>query len=58
MAHYYENNPYSLSQNSVYKIFEDSQANIWIGTYAGGINFYDRSYDLIRIFRRQLTIQN
>lgn len=45
-----ENNPYSLSQNSVYKIFEDSQANIWIGTYAGGINFYDRSYDLIKNF--------
>lgn len=49
-AHHDENNPYSLSQNSVYKIFEDSQANIWIGTYAGGINFYDRSYDLIKNF--------
>lgn len=37
----YKHNPndvYSLSDNSVYAIFEDHNKNIWIGTYGGGIN--------------------
>ncbi|GAA3557323.1 hybrid sensor histidine kinase/response regulator transcription factor [Snuella lapsa] len=43
-----ENNPYSLSQNSIYNIIEDSKGDIWIGTYAGGVNYYDRNYDLFK----------
>ena len=45
-----EKNKNSLSQNSVYKITEDSKGDIWIGTYAGGINYYDRSYDSFKLF--------
>ncbi|WP_242206090.1 hybrid sensor histidine kinase/response regulator transcription factor [Aestuariivivens insulae] len=45
-----ENNPKSLSQNSVYKIFLDSRADIWIGTWAGGVNFYDKSFDTFKLF--------
>ncbi|MBL4745281.1 MAG: response regulator [Flavobacteriaceae bacterium] len=45
-----ENNPYSLSQNSIWKIFEDTKGDMWIGTYAGGINYYDRNYDLFKNF--------
>ncbi|AWW28801.1 hybrid sensor histidine kinase/response regulator [Echinicola strongylocentroti] len=45
-----ENNPNSLSQNSVYDICEDSKGDIWIGTYAGGVNHYDRSFDLFKHF--------
>lgn len=45
-----ENNPNSLSQNSIYKIYGDSKGDIWIGTYAGGINYYNRSYDLFKHF--------
>ena len=39
--HQYKHNPndiYSLSDNSVYSIFEDDNRNIWIGTFGGGIN--------------------
>ena len=40
-----ENEPKSLSQNSIYKIIEDSKGDIWIGTWAGGINYFDRKFD-------------
>ncbi|WP_166461169.1 hybrid sensor histidine kinase/response regulator [Flavicella sediminum] len=40
-----ENNPKSLSQNSIYKIIKDSKGDMWIGTWAGGINYFDHSYD-------------
>lgn len=32
--------PYSLSTNSLYHFFRDRENGIWIGTYAGGINYY------------------
>ncbi|TVZ55644.1 signal transduction histidine kinase [Lutibacter sp. Hel_I_33_5] len=50
-----ENDPNSLSQNSVYKIFEDSKGDIWVGTYAGGINYYDRSFDSFKLFSSGTT---
>lgn len=34
---------YSLSDNSVYSIFEDKQGRIWIGTYGGGLNLVSKS---------------
>ncbi len=40
-----ENDPKSLSQNSIYSIIQDSRGDMWIGTWAGGINFFDRSFD-------------
>lgn len=38
--HHFEhqtNDPYSLSSNSIYAIFQDSRNNIWIGCYGGWI---------------------
>lgn len=32
---------YSLSDNSVYSIYEDKKNQIWIGTYGGGLNLVD-----------------
>jgi ligand-binding sensor domain-containing protein/signal transduction histidine kinase/CheY-like chemotaxis protein/AraC-like DNA-binding protein len=32
--------PYSLSSNLLYHLFQDNENGIWIGTYAGGINYY------------------
>jgi signal transduction histidine kinase/DNA-binding response OmpR family regulator/ligand-binding sensor domain-containing protein len=29
---------YSLSDDAIYSIFQDSKKNIWIGTYGGGLN--------------------
>lgn len=37
----YKNDPsdvYSLSDNSVYSVFQDKDGKIWIGTYGGGLN--------------------
>lgn len=45
-----DNDPKSLSQNSIYKIVKDSRGDIWIGTWAGGINFFDKSYDNFKLF--------
>lgn len=36
--------PNSLSQNSVYSIFQDNCGSLWIGTYYGGINVLN-NYD-------------
>ena len=39
----YENrirDPFSLSTSHLYSIFKDKEDGIWIGTYAGGINYY------------------
>ncbi len=33
------NNPNSLSNNSVYKIYFDRYKGLWIGNYAGGLNY-------------------
>ena len=34
------NDPYSLSDNAIYCLFKDKDADIWAGTYFGGINYY------------------
>jgi signal transduction histidine kinase/ligand-binding sensor domain-containing protein/DNA-binding response OmpR family regulator len=34
---------YSLSDNSVYSIFQDSRNHIWIGTYGGGLNLVQQN---------------
>ncbi|MDR2408623.1 MAG: response regulator [Bacteroidales bacterium] len=42
----YKNNPsdtYSLSNNNVYSVHEDNKGYIWIGTYGGGINLFDKN---------------
>ena len=37
------NNLYSLSDNGVYSIFEDSKKNIWVATYGGGLNLLSKT---------------
>lgn len=34
----------SISQNSVYKIYEDSNKGMWIGTWSGGVNLLKVDY--------------
>lgn len=38
-----QDNIYSLSDNSVYDIIQDPKGRIWIGTYGGGLNYFDDS---------------
>ena len=36
-------NPKSLSKNSIKDLYEDNNDSIWIGTYYGGINLWNKS---------------
>ena len=45
-------NPNSLSHNSIWSIFIDNQDGVWIGTYFGGVNYYNSYSD--RFSRIQL----
>ncbi|MGN6181826.1 MAG: hybrid sensor histidine kinase/response regulator transcription factor [Mucilaginibacter sp.] len=42
---YNKTDPYSLSDNKVYSICQDSHHNIWIGTYSTGLNLVDNQND-------------
>ena len=47
--HHFEhqtNDPYSLSSNSIYAIFQDSRNHIWIGCYGGGLNLLHSNNEL------------
>ena len=35
------NNPYSISDNRVYKIFRSKDGLFWIGTFGGGLNCFN-----------------
>ncbi|MDB5010349.1 MAG: ATP-binding region ATPase domain protein [Mucilaginibacter sp.] len=35
----------SLSQNSIRCIFKDNEANVWIGTFNGGLNYISSQFD-------------
>ena len=35
--------PYSLSDNAVYAIYEDCNEGVWVGTYFGGVNYVTKS---------------
>lgn len=40
-----DNNPYSLSDNKIFAIYEDKEGGIWVGSYFGGINYYSAQYN-------------
>lgn len=35
-------NPFSLSDDRVYTVFEDSDGILWVGTFGGGLNKFDK----------------
>lgn len=39
---YDKNNPFSLSNDKVYAICEDRNGTLWIGTFGGGLNKFDK----------------
>ena len=45
-----EDNIYSLSDDNVYCVYEDTQGRIWIATFAGGINYMAHNQDGKEIF--------
>ncbi|MGB0176134.1 MAG: ligand-binding sensor domain-containing protein, partial [Owenweeksia sp.] len=42
-------NPYSLSGNNIFALYEDHKGRIWIGTNGQGLNVYDPQTD--RVYR-------
>jgi len=40
--HHDKGNPVSISNDRILSSFEDSRGNIWVGTFGGGLNRYDR----------------
>lgn len=48
----------SISHNNVKVIFEDSNQDLWIGTFGGGLNLYDREKDGFVVFKNTLENPN
>lgn len=48
---YNETETNSISDNRIYSLYEDRKKNVWIGTYGGGLNKYNRDTDNFEIFR-------
>lgn len=44
---YEKQNPHSISQNSIKQIFQSRNGIIWMGTYSGGVNYFDPRSQLI-----------
>jgi ligand-binding sensor domain-containing protein/serine phosphatase RsbU (regulator of sigma subunit) len=51
-------NPYSLSNNHIRNIFEDTSGVIWIGTDGGGINFYDPDIKIFKHYKHDASDVN
>jgi len=41
----------SLSDNRVYTLYKDSKNNLWVGTYGGGLNKFNRSSETFEHFQ-------
>ncbi len=57
----YKNNPndsYSLNDNNIYSIFQDSKGRIWIGTYGGGLNLLQEDSGKIRFINHRNHLKN
>jgi PAS domain S-box-containing protein len=48
----------SLSNNSIYSLFQDTQDNIWIGTFGNGINIVNSVRDKFIHIKSELGINN
>lgn len=41
----------SLGHNQITGIIEDSDKNLWVATFGGGLNLYNRSQDVFKSYR-------
>ena len=41
----------SLSNDDIVTLFEDSEGDLWVGTYGGGVNRFDRSSGMFERYR-------
>ncbi len=53
------NDIYSLTENSVYSIFQDKKDRIWIGTFGGGLNLIEKpDEEKIRFINHRNNLKN
>lgn len=52
------NNPASLRGNGVYDIFLDSNGRTWVGTYSGGLSYFDQDVFLMTQIKHQVNDPN
>jgi ligand-binding sensor domain-containing protein/signal transduction histidine kinase len=45
---YNKNDPYSISDNSIWKVYKDSEGRIWVGTFSRGICVLDNMKEKFR----------
>jgi ligand-binding sensor domain-containing protein/two-component sensor histidine kinase len=48
----------SLSDNRVYTVFQDKEGNLWVGTFGGGLNKFDRKKENFIRFRHDPNNSN
>ena len=51
--HHDNGNPLSISNDRILCSFEDSKGNIWVGTFGGGLNKYDRKTGIFTKFSKK-----
>ena len=44
------NNPNSISHSSVFPIYKDARGTLWVGTYYGGVNYFNPEYDIFHFY--------
>lgn len=54
----YLNNNDGLSSNNIHALKEDSFENIWIGTFLGGLNKYNKKTKQIQVFKHDVLSKN
>ncbi|MFC2083913.1 two-component regulator propeller domain-containing protein [Bacteroidota bacterium] len=47
--------PNSLSDNRIYSIFEDDPDSLWIGTFGGGLNRFDKINETFKSYRNNIN---
>lgn len=47
---YDASNPFSLSDNPLYSLFQDKEGGMWMGSYFGGINYLPNRIPMFRLF--------
>ncbi len=54
----YSNNPLDLSHNSVHALYKDMQGTVWVGTYFGGVNYFNPETNFFNYYYPQKNTAN
>lgn len=54
----HNNMPGSLSHSSVFPVYKDQQGTIWLGTYYGGVNYFNPESDLFTLYSADINSDN